>query len=373
MKIAYLAASKIPSQTANSIQVMKMCQAFSQVGHSVHLFTPKILSRRGPKQLKQAETANYYGVKNIFNITWLPVPNLPAKPVYLVPLIIFSLLKYKPDIVYGRFLLGCLVAAYLGWPTMFEAHAPVWEINQFEWFFYKLLLRSKNFKGCVVISGKLKKIYQEKRPQTESKLFVAHDACDLPDEQVAKPFNVDIEQPQVGYVGSLTPGKGVETILALAKKTPDINYIVAGGSQAQVTKLSEGAPPNLSFIGHVEQAKIKEVYKQFDIALLPNKPYMPSYNSDISIGEYNSPLKLFEYMAYQKAIISSDLPVLREVLNESNSILVPCDALDAWEEAVHKLRDPEKRLALSQNAYNDFRSKYTWHSRARYIINLYEN
>ena len=40
MKIAYLSSATVPSTSANSLQVMKMCQAFSQEGHEVHLILP---------------------------------------------------------------------------------------------------------------------------------------------------------------------------------------------------------------------------------------------------------------------------------------------------------------------------------------------
>ena len=40
MRIAYLAPSIIPSRSANSIHVMKMCNAFSLHGHDVILIIP---------------------------------------------------------------------------------------------------------------------------------------------------------------------------------------------------------------------------------------------------------------------------------------------------------------------------------------------
>jgi hypothetical protein len=42
MKLAYLSNAKIPSREANSIHVMKMCQALGQLGHEVTLLTPDV-------------------------------------------------------------------------------------------------------------------------------------------------------------------------------------------------------------------------------------------------------------------------------------------------------------------------------------------
>ena len=40
MKIAYISKSFIPSRTANSIHVMKMCSALAENGHEVTLLAP---------------------------------------------------------------------------------------------------------------------------------------------------------------------------------------------------------------------------------------------------------------------------------------------------------------------------------------------
>ena len=42
MRIAFISNSIIPSRTANSIQVIKMCEAFSDQGHEVVLLAPEM-------------------------------------------------------------------------------------------------------------------------------------------------------------------------------------------------------------------------------------------------------------------------------------------------------------------------------------------
>ena len=41
MKITYLSNTAIPSDVASSIQIVKMCEAFSKNGNSVNLITTK--------------------------------------------------------------------------------------------------------------------------------------------------------------------------------------------------------------------------------------------------------------------------------------------------------------------------------------------
>jgi glycosyltransferase involved in cell wall biosynthesis len=77
---------------------------------------------------------------------------------------------------------------------------------------------------------------------------------------------------------------------------------------------------------------------------------------------------LFEYLASRRPIISSDLPVLQEVLNPQNAILVPAHDLDAWVRAIDSLQtDPSLRDRLAGQACQDSR-KYTWEMRAARIL-----
>jgi hypothetical protein len=73
MKITYIAPSKIPSTTANSIQVMKVCQALTQLGHETHLFVP------GNQSQPWSEMEEQYGVHTPFQIAWLPAHHITRK------------------------------------------------------------------------------------------------------------------------------------------------------------------------------------------------------------------------------------------------------------------------------------------------------
>ena len=75
MKILYISKSNIPSKSANSIHVMKMCQAFSNNGHQVVLLAPNNIDQY-EKNVKNIY--RYYGVKKIFKIKKIWHPNLKS-------------------------------------------------------------------------------------------------------------------------------------------------------------------------------------------------------------------------------------------------------------------------------------------------------
>ena len=66
MRVAFIAVSQVPSRTANSIRVMKVCQAFSEIGHHVHLWLP-----RTQTSFDWAAARDHYGLRSEFPVTFL--------------------------------------------------------------------------------------------------------------------------------------------------------------------------------------------------------------------------------------------------------------------------------------------------------------
>ncbi len=80
-------------------------------------------------------------------------------------------------------------------------------------------------------------------------------------------------------------------------------------------------------------------------------------------------MKMFEYMAAGRAIVSSDLPVIREVLNEQNAVFCKPDDVSEWRLVIEALLDDEaRRVALGSQARLDVQG-YTWVARAQRILN----
>ncbi len=79
---------------------------------------------------------------------------------------------------------------------------------------------------------------------------------------------------------------------------------------------------------------------------------------------------MFEYMAAGRAIVSGDLPVLREVLDDRrNALLCPGGDLAAWTVALRTLAaDPALRHRLGSAARADMLGHYSWDARARAVI-----
>ena len=93
-----------------------------------------------------------------------------------------------------------------------------------------------------------------------------------------------------------------------------------------------------------------------------------SASSGQDITEVINPMKMFDYMAAGRAILSADLPVIHEVLNEGNAVFCEPGEVTAWERMLRELLDDEtRRFALGAQARKDVRG-YTWASRAEHAL-----
>lgn len=371
MKIIYISNSIIPSRTANSIHVMKMCQAFAENGHEVVLLAP---NRKDEYEAEVNDLFEYYGVKENFKLKKLPHPSIRGGVyIYALFVFIYTLLN-RAGLIYGRFLHGCYLASIAHPNVILESHAPIFENNNVQFKLFERLIKSKSFKKLVVISQALKQVYLDNGYLSDNQILVAHDGADKPKDLIIKAeLKGNQSNVHVGYVGHLYQGKGVEVIADIAADLPsNVSVHIIGGLEKDIQYWQEKiSHENIHFYGFIPQSEVWKYLNALDVCLLPNQKVVHSYGADHkgqNISDYTSPLKMFDYMAHGKAIISSDLPVLREVLNESCAVFAEADKPKQWLKAIERLSDLTEREALAKNAKDRFDFHYQWRQRARFLI-----
>lgn len=320
----------------------------------------------------------YYSVEPIFEIRKLGRPSIYGGQRIYDMKILLELLKHKYDLVYGRYLAGCFISTCLGYRTILESHDPVWkQSSKVKSAILDRTLTSKALCGLVVISEELRKLYVERSVKALN-IIVAHDGADFPHTQERINLAGRSGLLQVGYTGHLYKGKGMEIIEQLAPLLEDVDFHVVGGLEPDICYWEERIKcSNVFFHGFVEPRLISTYINAFDVCLLPiqRKVFTPSQKSQDSakmrnIAGFTSPLKLFEYMAHGKAIVASDLPVIREVLNKDIAMLVDPEDIKGWVGAIDALRDKRLRAEISAKALRYFIENYSWEQRARTIIDL---
>jgi len=160
-------------------------------------------------------------------------------------------------------------------------------------------------------------------------------------------------------------------MLALASVLPQVTFLLIGGEPEDVSTLREKVAnlslENVILTGFIPNADLPIYQAACDLFLMPYQNEVAA-SSGGDIARYLSPMKLFEYLACGRAILSSDLPVLREVLNSQNAVLLPPADIQAWAAAIHSLWiDPQARRWLGEQAKIDA-GRYTWEGRAVRVL-----
>jgi glycosyltransferase involved in cell wall biosynthesis len=363
-----------PVKTANSIHIMKMCRAMARNGHDVTL-----LGRPGDPVL--GDVHDFYGVERCFDFQPCRYPSrIPAASyVSIADAVRRVLTRIRPDLVYSRSPRCAAVMAGLGVPTAFEDHETP-ERGRFTRWVIGRVLRARSTRRLVVITHALAKEYRRVFPWFPSdKVIVAPDGADLPGEVPS--LRDDATWPgrsghlQVGYVGQLYAGRGIDLVVALAQRLGAVDFHVVGGEAPDVKswRAEAGQLDNLHFHGFVTPGLVDAYRASVDILLAPyqrDTSYPVSPGVSRNTARWMSPMKVFEYMAAAKPIVCSDLPVLREVLeHETNALLAPPHDVRSWADAVERLeRDAELRDRLGCRAREDVAANYTWAVRARNVV-----
>lgn len=368
----------LPSRSANSIHVVHQCQGLVNAGVDVSLYAKR--SIKDESLLPQNIEKNYgISTKNISLVTYFS--GITKADTLRIAWLSYKKIRgeEKPIILsrnlYASYILGVLNKR----PLLFETH-------QLEFGFRKRIQQaiiSRPWIRTIVISEKLAELLGEHHKKSLINPLVLHDAAPenikpLPDSErysvITNDLKEDISSWQAicGYFGHLYRGRGIEIIEALASRHPGCLFLVYGGNDQEVQRYrNENNKSNLRYRGYVPHPVAKKIMLSSDFLLMPYQENVSiSHNHKHDTARWMSPMKMFEYMATGRPVISSDLPVLREVLsNEYNSLLVKADDITSWSSAIRKLLENKELAArIGKQAHLDYLNKYTWRKRAEEIL-----
>jgi len=374
MRIVAIAGSQIPSDTANSLQVMKACNALVQLGHDLILIVPDFDLR--PSTLQQAQGGafdlkQHYGLQTDFPIEYLASSNRRLFTWQAVQ----RARALKPDLVYAWMIQSAVFSLLFKIPAVFEAHiqptgtlGPAW---------HRAFAKISGRKRFASITQALVDVLDHK-----------HNIRFKPDEVVITPNGVDMERfaslpdpvaarqklnfpnaPTVMCTGHLYAGRGADLFLALAKEIPQAHFIWVGGKPEDVaTWKKRTSSDNVTFTGFIPNQELPLYQSAADVLLMPYSRSIMGSSGTADSASVASPMKMFEYMAAGRVIVTADLPVIREVLNEKNAVFCEPDNVGKWKVGIEGLlTDEPRRVALGKQAESDVQS-YTWLARAEKIM-----
>jgi glycosyltransferase involved in cell wall biosynthesis len=137
------------------------------------------------------------------------------------------------------------------------------------------------------------------------------------DPLVEHPLLKNIPEPRVGYFGLFDKRSDQNLIADVAQRMPDISFVITGPIEVSISYLKNF--PNIYFTGSVPYNDLPEMVKGWDICFLP---YLVNKQTAAI-----SPLKLKEYLATGKPVIST--PIAEA--NELKDYITVAESAVEWE------------------------------------------
>src|SRR5678815_4209902 len=274
MNIVAIAGSTIPSDTANSIQVMKACAALVQLGHNLTLIVPEASNVKS--QTSKVDLKSHYGLQQDFSIEWLSSASRRMFTWQSVQ----RARALKPDLLYTWFPQSAVFGLLYKIPTIFEIHIQPTGVLGPAW--HQAFAKISGHKRLVSITqaliDKLDHNYNIRLKADE--VVIAPNGVDL-ERFASLPATPELARGQLNFpsaptvmcTGHLYAGRGADLFLALAKSIPQAHFVWVGGRPEDVASWKGRAEtqniPNLTFTGFIPNQNLPLYQAAADILLMP--------------------------------------------------------------------------------------------------------
>jgi len=220
------------------------------------------------------------------------------------------------------------------------------------------------------------------RRERVERLFVLKDVSLIPDDEVEMPVQtgetgvLDLRSslsigagPLILYIGNLEPYQGIDLLLesfsiARASLPESTGVVLIGGSDRDVQKYRErvielGLESQVHLIGPQPVGLVAPYMKQADLLVSPRTQ-----------GE-NTPMKVYTYLDSGVAVLATDLPTHRQVVDSSQSGLAPPEPEPFAAEMVRLLQSPSLREELAVEAKALIEREHSYPVFAKRVQHLY--
>ena len=176
----------------------------------------------------------------------------------------------------------------------------------------------------------------------KDRVRVVSNFCDLPD---APPRETPGDY--VGYIGRISPEKGIDVLIDAARRTGLPTRIV--GDASFMPEITQNIPDNVQFVGKLDRAALQTFLDGLRVLVVPSAWYE-------AFG-----LVCVEALSRGIPVIASDVGGLSEVVwHEQTGLLVPMRDPVALAGAMQRLwNDPAYAKALGHRGYHVVRERFT--------------
>lgn len=374
-RIAYIALEPFPNAKGSGTRISVMTRGLVAAGYDVHLIS---LAARTDETIPSG--VEYHPVR-------LQESNFLTRSLRFRDDVARRLRAIRPDIIHFRGVFEGQAALDYGRvrpiKTVFEANGlPSIELQ----YHYPAVGSSQS------MLGKLRQLEQETLASVDMALTQSHTTLHylrdrgLPSStlSVVIPNGATIQPPSfvssreaatVFYAGTLAPWQGVPELLMAIRRCNGgrpVRLIMAGPVRrrwrAQIERILKRLKiePMVEMLGAIHRDELPRLIEQADVCVAPLRRDLRNRVQGCS------PIKLFEYMAAAKPVLTTDLPCVREIVDESRGILLRAPTPKQMSLAIGELLDdPERGQQLGKAAQAWIRAGATWSHRVDDLRDAY--
>jgi glycosyltransferase involved in cell wall biosynthesis len=188
-------------------------------------------------------------------------------------------------------------------------------------------------------------------------------------ETLRKSLGIQDDEQVAVFVGNLAPWQGIDTLLDCApmvlKSLPQTKFLIVGDGavrgfvEARIKAMDLSV--NVVLTGMVPNRRVPQYINLADVCVSPKRDYATGL----------SPLKIYEYMACGKPIISSRTPGLEFIGEASVGKLVEAENPVALARGIIELlMDDRKRECMGRNGTRLARQEFDWRKLSLKILRV---
>lgn len=369
MKFIYLTAKKYPATTADHIFIKEMATAFASILADDFLL---VVANDRSSELRDIPHKNL-GLRinrcvSLWYFVWIPL-FIAKRHLNSKDTIFFS---NDPNllsiIIFWKRLLNLKYQIVSEWHMLFGN----WRDKFVSKNSTRLIATTNHLKNIIsrkfnIDSEKILSVYGGvnlgKFNKIDKSIYALRTGLGLPDNSFI-----------IGYVGfykTMGMGKGLDTMIDALRLIEDKNIIMAfvGGRGQEMQEYKamaqeKGVLDRIIFVPFVQTDDVPAYERAMDILVVP-------YPDEPHFRDYGFPMKVYEYMASKKLIIYSDLPIIREVLNDCAGSFEPGNAKELSKKIIHYRNNSIDTENLAKKAYDKV-VDCTWDERAKNIIAFFK-
>ncbi|MDW3193563.1 MAG: glycosyltransferase [Cytophagales bacterium] len=218
------------------------------------------------------------------------------------------------------------------------------------------------------------KSHLEKRGVQSEKVTVISNGAE-PVKSFKRPRS--LPENYVVYFGALQPWQGVDVAikaLQYLRDKPDLKLVICSAHKEKFARPYQKLVRRLGLEDQVIWKHQLSKPKLFQILQHAVCTLAPLTECSRNLEQGCSPLKIFESMACGTPVIASDLPVVREIINDKQARFVRPDRPAELARAVRVLVDyPQHGIELASSAKSQFEKQYTWDKIDQQLSEFYHN